>query len=379
MSQNGSQPTAGVVFMVVSGEQLRAAHAVGVHLPSPATVINPYTGLAAPLDGVADVQRPHQFRLTPAAIMAARRTVRRGLAMSAASGSVLVIGQDEGFIERVAVAAARRAGAAVVLMPDGVGRPQGVEGTQRSWARDGAHRALAACGIVSGRRGQYGSSDPDLILSWGPGWETAVRGRSPHARILVCGSPTSDALAEIAAPPGEGHLLICSQTLIGPPPVPPDSASAAWYAWLIDMARADHPHARIRLHPGEVSPLYPLPAELAALRDRPRRPLVEDLAWADVVLSPYSSTLVEAVGAGRVAMSAAPPAYWGAVAQNAFLQDARLPSADFRDAPPAEELLRRAAAAAHDVRGLRETYLSNVGTASERAASAIAAASASPA
>jgi hypothetical protein len=290
-----------------------------------------------------------------------------------------VIGQDEGFIEWVAVAAARRAGAAVVLMPDGVGRPEGVEGTRRSWARDGAHRALAACGLVTGRRGDYGSSDPDLILSWGPGWETAVRGRSPHARIVVCGSPTSDALAEIPEPPGAGHLLICSQPLIGAPPVPPASASAAWYSWLTDMARIDDPRVRIRLHPGEVSPLYPLPAELAALRDRPRRPLVEDLAWADVVLSPYSSTLVEAVGAGRVAMSAAPPAFWGAVAQNAFLQDARLPSADFRNAPNAEDLLRRAAAAAHDVRDLRDTYLSNVGTASERAASAIVSGSASPA
>lgn len=378
MSQNGSQPVAGVVFLVVTGEQLRAAHAVAAHLPSPALAINPYTGLVAPLADVEEIERPGQFRVTPRAILAARRTVRRGLAMVPTARSALIIGQDEGFIERVAVAAARGAGTTVVMLSEGVGRPEGVEGARRSWVLDVAHRLLATCGMVAGRRGALGSSDPDLVLAWGPGWEQAVRGRSPQARIVVSGSPAADGLAQIAQPPGAGHLLICSQPLIGPPPAPPPSASAAWYSWLTEVARTVDPRVRIRLHPSECSSLYPLPADLAALRDQPRRPLLEDLAWADVVVAPYSSTLVEAVGAGRVAMSAAPPAFWGAVAQNAFLRDARLPSADFRNAPETDDLLRRAAAAAHDVRGLRETYLSNVGTASERAASAIVAGSASP-
>jgi hypothetical protein len=257
------------------------------------------------------------------------------------------------------------------MMSEGVGRPDGVEGARPSWALDVTHRLLAAFGLVAGQRGELGSSDPDLILAWGPGWEQAVRDRSPQARIVISGAPAADGLAQIARPPGAGHLLICSQPLIGPPPVPPPSASAAWYSWLTEVARAADPRMRIRLHPSECASAYPLPAELAALRDRPRRPLVDDLAWADAVVAPYSSTLVEAVGAGRVAMSAAPPAFWGAVAENAFLRDARLPSADFRTAPDADDLVRKAAAATKDVPGLRETYLSNVGTAAMHAASAI--------
>jgi hypothetical protein len=266
-------------------------------------------------------------------------------------------------------------------MPDGIRTTERIgslEGRGRSWALDRVDRALVASGLLTGRRGDFGSSDPDLILSWGPGWEPSLGARAPRARILTCGSPTSDILAEVPKPPGAGHLLICSQPLLWPPPVPPASEARAWYSWLTDMAGNDDPRVRIRLHPSECSPSYPLPAELDTLGQRPPPPLVEDLAWADVVLAPYSSILVEAVGAGRVAMSAAPAAAWGRVAANAFLHDVRLPTANFRDAPQIDALLRRAAAAAADVSGLRDTYLSNVGTASQYAASAIVALSAPP-
>src|SRR5262245_4994324 len=112
----GSAAEAPVVFMVVSAEQLEAARAVAVHLPSPATAVNPYTGIAVPLDELSGVQRPVGFVITPRAIRRARRTVRRALAMTRGDEPLLVIGQDVGTIERVGIAAAQKAGARVAIM-----------------------------------------------------------------------------------------------------------------------------------------------------------------------------------------------------------------------------------------------------------------------
>ena len=120
MADPASATDPAVIFMVVSGEQLEAARTVAAHLASPASVINPYTGVAGPLDDMASVERPLGFAITPRAIHAARRTVRRALATARAAHPVLVIGQDEGMIERVAVTAARKGGARLAIMPDGV-------------------------------------------------------------------------------------------------------------------------------------------------------------------------------------------------------------------------------------------------------------------
>ena len=111
---------AAVVFMVVSNEQLDAARMVAEHLPSVATVVNPYTGVVLPLDEMTGVDRPLGFVITPRAISAARAAVRRALRVAGGPEPVLVIGQDEGTIERVAVTAARKAGARVAILPDGI-------------------------------------------------------------------------------------------------------------------------------------------------------------------------------------------------------------------------------------------------------------------
>jgi hypothetical protein len=373
---------AAVVFMVVSNEQLAAARMVAEHLPSVATVVNPYTGVVLPLDEMTGVDRPLGFVITPRAISAARATVRRALRGADGPEPVLVIGQDEGTIERVAVTAAKKAGARVAILPDGIRTTHKITHHRASHlvsrAVDLADLTLVAAGILSGRRGDFGSTAPDVILGWGPGWEAPLQGRAPSAVIVNCGAPRSDCLADMPARPRTGNILICSQPLSLPATAAPPRETAAWYEWLAAMARLDDPRVRIRLHPGERSPRYRLSPALESFRDEPARHLCDDLAWADVVLSPYSSVLVEAVGAARVPVSAGSTGIWGEHAANAFLEDPRVPSVDFRVAPDIEGLLDVAAAAEPYVDGLRDDYIANIGDAARLTADAIVSLAAAP-
>ena len=365
---------AAVMFMVVSDEQLEAARAVSGHLPSPPTVVNPYTGVAQPLDQMESVQRPVGFVITPRAIHNARTTLRRAMEMSGSPHPVLVVGQDVGTIERVGIASARKGGARLAIMPDGVfssARLTPAMPRPMALAIDAADRTLVAAGILAGRRSDFGSSEPDMILSWGPGWEGPMHRRVPGALIANTGSPRSDSFAALPARPETGNLLVCSQPLSLTQSAAPAREVAAWYDWLTTMARVEDPRVRVRLHPGERAPRYRLPDGLQRLLAEPQHPLAEDLAWADVVLAPYSSVLVEAAGASRVPISAGSTEIWGDFAANAFLQDPRVPSVDFRTSPDLDALLDVAAAAAPEVDALRDDYLAHVGDASRLTADAI--------
>jgi len=365
---------AAVMFMVVSDEQLEAARAVSGHLPTPPTVVNPYTGVAQPLDQMESVQRPVGFVITPRAIHNARTTLRRAMEMSGSPHPVLVVGQDVGTIERVGIASARKGGARLAIMPDGVfssARLTPAMARPMALAIDAADRTLVAAGILAGRRSDFGSSEPDMILSWGPGWEGPMHRRVPGALIANTGSPRSDSFAALPARPERGNLLVCSQPLSLTQSAAPAREVAAWYDWLTTMARVEDPRVRVRLHPGERAPRYRLPDGLQHLLAEPQLPLVEDLAWADVVLAPYSSVLVEAAGASRVPISAGSTEIWGDFAANAFLQDPRVPSVDFRTSPDLDALLDVAAAAAPQVDALRDDYLAHVGDASRLTADAI--------
>ncbi len=365
---------AAVVFMVVSDEQLDAARAVSGHLPSRPTVVNPYTGVAQPLDQMESVQRPVGFVITPRAIHNARTTLRRAMELSGSPHPVLVVGQDVGTIERVGIASARKGGARLAIMPDGVfssARLTPAMPRPMALAIDAADRTLVAAGILAGRRSDFGSSEPDMILSWGPGWEGPMHRRVPGALIANTGSPRSDSFAALPARPGAGNLLVCSQPLSLTQSAAPAREVAAWYDWLTTMARVEDPRVRVRLHPGERAPRYRLPDGLQRLLAEPQRPLAGDLAWADVVIAPYSSVLVEAAGASRVPISAGSTEIWGDFAANAFLQDPRVPSVDFRTSPDLDALLDVAAAAAPQVDALRDDYLAHVGDASRLTAEAI--------
>jgi hypothetical protein len=367
---------AAVIFMVVSAEQLEAARAVADHLPTSPAVVNPYTRFAAPLDEMTGVRRPVGLFPTPRAIGAARATLRRSLELVGAAHPVLVAGQDVGTIERVAIASARKAGARVAIMPDGVFASENLGGTGRrpvERAIAAADRTLVAAGVLTGRRSDFGSTAPDMILSWGPGWEAPLQRRAPAARVVNCGSPRSDAFARLPPRPGEGRVLLCSQPLfLGQAVAPPARATAAWYDWVTTMSLVGDPRLRVRLHPGERASVYQLPMGLRHLLGEPQRPLIDDLAWADVVLAPFSSILVEAAGASRIPISAGSTAVWSDFAANAFLEDPRVPSLDFRASPGLDDILAVADEAAPQVDALRDDYLANIGDAARRNADALA-------
>ena len=101
-------------------------------------------------------------------------------------------------------------------MPDGVFASENLGGTGRrpvERAIAAADRTLVAAGVLTGRRSDFGSTAPDMILSWGPGWEAPLQRRAPAARVVNCGSPRSDAFARLPPRPGEGRVLLCSQPL----------------------------------------------------------------------------------------------------------------------------------------------------------------------
>ncbi len=377
-ARGGAAPAPWVVFLVTSTEQLQAARAVAEHLPGAATLLDPYHALVAPLADVERIERPVGVFPTPGRLAGTRRTTRQALAAPAGARPILVVGQDEGTLERVAVTTAKRLGAAVVILPDGVRTTLRFEPlnarTPASRAFDVADRLLVAARVLSGRRTDFGSTRPDAILGWGPGWQRSLQGRAPGARIVSCGSPRSDALAGIPPRTGVERVLICSQPLLLPPTEAPVAESLAWYDWLARIAGVSDPRARVRLHPSERSPRYALPAELETLARSPAAALRDDLAWADVVVAPYSSILVEAVAAGRIPVSAGGTAIWGRFAANAFLEDPRVARTDFRADPDVGALLAAGAAAAPTVASLRDDYMAHVGDSARRAAEAIASA-----
>ena len=83
--------------------------------------------------------------------------------------------------------------------------------------------------------------------------------------------------------------------------------------------------------------------------------------------------LVEAVGASRVPISAGATQIWGVYAANAFLEDPRVPSVDFRTSLGVGDLLRVAAETEPHVDALRDDYLANIGDAARQTADVIAA------
>ena len=246
----------------------------------------------------------------------------------ARAGRVLVAAQDMGLVERAALAGARAGSAAVALMPDGVmsnARHPTAGRLQR--LKDAADSLLRFSGLLVGRRGLFGSSSPDVILSWGEEWNEAWQAAAPTARIVVTGSPRTDALAGIAAPQGR-HLLVCSQHLGSSGGA---GRAKAWYSWLERMAAEHGPEdLRIRLHPAEIAAQRSLSLGRAVCSTLSRHSLVDDLAWSSAVVSPFSTVLLEAAVVGRAVASVSPGAEPLARAC-AFFADDRLPSASGGD------------------------------------------------
>lgn len=373
------QPTtqssqSGVFFVVTTEEQLHTARVVASHLPA-AFVIDPHSGRAEMLNQDTMVTRPVKVRVTPKSLVRARQAVGRAFALAPTLAPVLVIGQDLGYLERATVAAAQARGARVILMPDGIIASKRVDGGGNrgleAVARDAIDWILRSVGLLAGRREAFGSSEPSLVLSWGPGWDSTWRTRCPHAEILNTGSPRADTYASMTQRPAVGNVLVCSQPLLLPHHHEVKPQAEIWYQWLIELFKAGHPRLRIRLHPSERSIRYPLPLELASLGSAPAVPFLDDLRWADIVVAPFSSVLVEAAGTGRIPMTAGGAEEWGAFADNAFLADPRVASVDFQSRPTPSSIVEQANGLTALTESLGSEFLANPGSAAAAAAHAI--------
>lgn len=239
--------------------------------------------------------------------------------------TILVIPQDVGLLQRLIARRARASGGRVVLMPDGVVAsgvaPNG--NSARQMLRNVVDGVMRVCGLVEGKAGNMGSSRPDAILSWGPGWDIAF---DVQEATLVhhVGCPRMDKFAELSMPlTGIVNLLVCSQPLFIPSWSKP--YSDRWYEF-IDSLVTDESLAsvRLRLHPAERSDDQ-VPERLRQAHSN--HELGEDLEWATHVVSPFSTVLVEALAARRPIRSLAPDKAFQEHANNyPFFDDARLPT-----------------------------------------------------
>lgn len=131
-------------------------------------------------------------------VIAARRIMRR--AMQASRPDTVVVANDRGLLEKLALLEARRVGARTVLVQDGRMAPRPKPSTLRSRVRlrikAGVSAVLRAVGLPFLAASEYGASGVDLICASGRASARLLgdraRGRS---RVVVTGQPRYDAIA----------------------------------------------------------------------------------------------------------------------------------------------------------------------------------------
>ena len=357
--------TGTALFVVGAGPQLDAVRRVITHLQRPAQVFDLDRAVAvAPADYEVG---SHVTRATISSLRAVAAATR-SWAKSNPDG-VLVIPQDVGLSYRRIVAVARKAGLPIVLLPDGA--VSDVKIPQRSLlggAVPAADAVLRWTGVMAGVHGVMAASKPDLVLSWGHGWDAIYRSRHV-GRITDVGNPRADDLDSLAPPQGE-RVLVCSQPH-WQPTIGGDVAQTAWYAFLerlVGMAPAGQ--IAVRLHPWERDTLDELPvgpATRAALTHGTS--LHEDISWSGSVLSWASTTMLEAAGARRPVVSVAVNRAAADIARSyVFLRDRRMVGVGVDELVDWSDVLTAVEKARARQTGLAEDYLVNVGSAAKACA-----------
>jgi hypothetical protein len=295
------------VFAVVGRAQADDARAVARHLEDAVAIDLASTSPQAVSAG----------RVEPSSIHVPKATIAIGVRLVAVlerlyrrqGRFVLISGQDVGTLQRVALTWARRRGLPTALMPDGivfeVDSQSGVSTSTLGRLRAAADRA----GVLLGDPVGLGRTNPDLILSWGVGWEELWRVRAPSARIAVTGSPRADALRALNGRAREGtRVLLCSQPLWQMEIGAHDDEIRRWYRWLADSAARLQPHVnvRIRLHPAEQDAVDEFADAAAIRRFVKHEPVDSALEWSSHVVAPASTISLEGAALGRrVALVAA--------------------------------------------------------------------------
>lgn len=295
------------------------------------------------------------------------RAVLKSARFPFTSNDVVVLPQDNGVLQRAVAGAARRRGARLVLLPDGVittARMHSLGGLRR-WALDRIDKIALRTGLVAGDPGVMGSTVPDLALLWGRRWADYLNGGRSIGPTAVVGCPRMDGLATVPPPPLEPTVLICSQ----PIHVAPSWATGVareWYARLEELFERDggDPRMRLRLHPREFQDdRVPRTLKVAASR----RSMREDIAGVTHMAAPFSTALLEAAACGRSVVMLPFDAQFAARSKEfAFLAPDWVPAVPWR-AMDADTLL----ACENVAEQMANDYLVNIGGASRAAAEAI--------
>lgn len=345
-----------IIFVVCNDTQLETVSAVRRHLPAhEVRFVNLWS--MSIVGNPSDLDFPgHTPPLTFSRVW-------RALRFSMISpGDVVVILQDVGVLERVIAKRAKRRRAALVLMPDGIvgARARLNGGRARRALRIAFFGVLKLLRLVDGVPGRMGSSGPDLILSWGSGWDSAFA-RAGSTRILPIGSPRMDKYAALSTSSAKRRLLVCSQ----PMHVPTWSAPYAdqWYSFLESLCGASYDDLEvvIRLHPAERHDSR-VPDSIRNLDIG--ADLLAQLEWADCVAAPFSTVLVDALAARRpFFVLVADDHFARSVSDIPLFSDARVHLGRWNLASVASAMQQMA-----DQQELREAYLANADRAGKAAA-----------
>ena len=359
-------PTA--LFLIGAGPQLHSARRVGAYLVRPAELLNLWDASVVGLD--AGDPDGHIAPATFGRLRAVSAAVRAWA--KANPGGVIVTPQDVGLVYRRAIAVGRRAGLSIVLLPDGaVGDGKLSQRSLLGGAVPLADAVLRGLGLFAGVHGAMAASKPELVLSWGPGWDGVYAGRGVGTVVDV-GNPRADGLDALPAPQDD-RLLICSQ----PPWLPSiggDPTAVHWYGWIERLvASAPEGAVKVRLHPQERDRLHEMPVGPAT-----RAVLTEgttfhhDLGWSGAVMSWSSTTMIEAAGAGRPVISVAVNPVAGELARAyVFNRDPRMVMVTPDELPDWPSALAVIGKARVQQDGLADDYLVNVGSAAKAAAAAL--------
>lgn len=348
-----------IVFVVGNDVQLRNAKSVCRFLDS--SEYQFFDLWTARFEAEPPVFSSHTPALTATRILA---SLKRNQNLK---GHVFVLPQDVGLLQRLASRRAKRAGAKVVLMPDGVVSSDSVPNgnlVRRAFRRF-LDLILRSAGLVEGRAGDMGSSQPHMIFSWGQGWDNAF-GDLAGTEIVHMGCPRMDDLADLGknAHQPERRILICSQPLSIPSWAKPYAAD--WYSFLeraLEVSKNGF-NVRVRLHPAERNDSL-IPS--AIVEAQGWGPLREDIEWSTVVMAPFSTVLVEALAAHRpiVALTATPE-FSAHASKYPFFKDARVEERLWNI-----QSLNHTSREDRDLSGLRNDFVAFAGSSSERIARAL--------
>lgn len=276
------------------------------------------------------------------------RRVTQAVCAPFRAGDVVVLPHDLGMLQRALVATVRRRHAQAMLLPDSAVSSQNMLDPAGNLLRKFANRTLGLLGLLAGTPGRFASSNPDVVLSWGSGWNAALPPEYT-GRTVVTGSPKLD----LSLPPcsSSNNVLVCSQPLSAGPAWA-RQYEAEWYSFLETIVESGIPRVRIRLHPRElqeekVSDLVKAAASTA-------KTLLEDLEWSTIVAAPFSTVLVEALAAGRTPLLLYPDATFKSEAAS-FPMMGQIPAIPWVP----EALLRPPKP---EVAALRKAFCANVGT-----------------